>query len=89
MQDVPYQGSLKIRNKQIYTLKTNVLSETTGPPTGQEEEIPNDLNLPSPPISELLNDDQEGLFCNEERTSDSLRTILDSKTPGKKQKIIR
>ena len=65
MPDLPYQGALRIRNVKSPILNTEVIHEETGPPTGQEEEFPDDLDLPNPPISELMNNDQEVLFCNE------------------------
>ena len=86
MPDLPYQGALKIRNTQTYTLDTDALNETTGPPTGIEEEFPSNLNLPNPPLSELIDTDQGVLFCNEELSSDTSSTIIGDMSQNKNNK---
>ena len=86
MPDLPFQGALKIRNTQVYTPNTDMLNETTGPPSGEEEEFPNDIDLPNPPLSKLLDNNQEVLFCKEEPTSDSSTTVIDNETLEKVKK---
>ena len=44
MPELPFQGALKIRDINTYIPNTDVLIETTGPPNGQPELYPDNIN---------------------------------------------
>ena len=45
---LPYQGVARLRSLKIQHIKTETITEFTGPPSGKEESFPNDLYLPPP-----------------------------------------
>ena len=45
MPELPFQGALKIRGTSNYIPNTEILTETTGSPSGENESFPDDLIL--------------------------------------------
>ena len=63
MPDLPFQGAFKIRRNSTYVHNTETLTEVTGPPTGTNEEFPDELIMIPP--SKQLRKDNDALTCYE------------------------
>ncbi len=68
MSDLPFQGALKLRGTVTPTLNTDMLSEATGPPIGEEDTFPNNLIELSLRENRTPQNDHNVLICHEEHS---------------------